>query len=280
MAVPPFWPRPNVFRRALQGASPPAVALWITLESPNIVEMVGAHGVDAVILDMEHTASGPAEIQPLIMAAQGAGMTPLVRPPGLDPHLVARLLDSGAQGIVFPMVSNPAEAAVAARSVRYPPAGTRGWAGAHARHVRWTGRQQHGDEPRLLSPEFVTATNESIASVFMIENQAGVDELEAILDAGTPDAVIFGWADYAVQADFDTSRVAQARERIYTTCRQRGVGYAISVVPRDKVEYYPGCFYSAGVDATIASDAIAARMSEVRAAVAAGPEAKNDSVGI
>jgi len=45
------------------------------------------------------------------------------------------------------------------------------------------------------------------------------------------------------------------------------VGIAISVVPRDKVEYYPGCFFSAGVDATIASEAVSARLSEVRAAI-------------
>ena len=267
MAPPPFWPKPNRFRVALRDGPPP-VAMWITLQSPNVVELVGAHGVDTVVLDMEHTTSSPADVQGLIVAAQLAGMTALVRPAGLDRHEIGRLLDAGADGIVFPMVSSPQDAAAASRAVHYPPAGDRGWAGAHARHVRWTGgRPQEGDY-RLLSPEFVAAADESVATIFMVENRAGVEQLDAILDAGAPDAVIFGWADFTVDAGFDADRVARARETVYTACRARGIGVAISVVPRDKVEYYPGCFFSAGVDATIASEAVGARLSEVRAAIA------------
>jgi 2-keto-3-deoxy-L-rhamnonate aldolase RhmA len=265
---PPFWPKPNRFRAALRNGGPPPVAMWITLQSPNVVELVGAQGVDTVILDLEHTSSTSADMHSLIVAAQLAGMTALVRPAGIDHHEIGRLLDTGAEGIVFPMVSSAAEAAAAARAVRYPPAGSRGWAGAHARHVRWTGSRPDGDGYRLLSQEFVTAADESVATVFMIENRAGVDHLGDILDAGSPDAVIFGWADFTVEAEFDAARVAAARETVYSTCRARGVGIAISVVPRDKVEYYPGCFFSAGVDATITSEAVGARLSEVRAAIA------------
>ena len=264
---PSFWPKANRFRVALRQGGPPPVAMWITLQSANVVEMVGAHGLDTVILDLEHTASSPGDLQPMVVAAQLAGMTALVRPAGADRHEIGRLLDAGADGIVFPMVSSAGEAAAAARAVRYPPAGCRGWAGAHARHVRWTGSRPDEDDHRLLSPEFVAAADESVATVFMIENRAGVEQLEGILDAGHPDAVIFGWADFTVEAGFDAARVAAARERVYATCRARGVGIAISVVPRDKVEYYPGCFFSAGVDATIASEAVSARLSEVRAAI-------------
>jgi 4-hydroxy-2-oxoheptanedioate aldolase len=269
---PPFWPKPNRFRAALRNGGPPPVAMWITLQSPNVVELVGAQGVDTVILDLEHTCSTSADMHSLIVAAQLAGMTPLIRPAGIDHHEIGRLLDTGAEGIVFPMVSSAAEAAAAARAVRYPPAGSRGWAGAHARHVRWTGSRPDGDGYRLLSQEFVTAADDSVATVFMIENRAGVEHLEDILDAGGPDAVIFGWADFTVDAAFDAARVAAARETVYSTCRARGVGVAISVVPRDKVEYYPGCFFSAGVDATIASEAVGARLSEVRSAIAAVTE--------
>ena len=46
MPPPPFWPKPNRFRVALRDGGPPPVAMWITLQSPNIVELVGAHGVE------------------------------------------------------------------------------------------------------------------------------------------------------------------------------------------------------------------------------------------
>ena len=146
---PSFWPKPNRFRVALRQGGPPPVAMWITLQSANVVEMVGAHGVDTVILDLEHTASSPGDLQPMVVAAQLAGMTALVRPAGADRHEIGRLLDAGADGIVFPMVSSAGEAAAAARAVRYPPAGCRGWAGAHARHVLTTGydRDASSGEP-------------------------------------------------------------------------------------------------------------------------------------
>jgi len=115
--VPPsFWPKANRFRVALRQGGPPPVAMWITLQSANVVEMVGAHGVDTVILDLEHTASSPGDLQPMVVAAQLAGMTALVRPAGADRHEIGRLLDAGADGIVFPMVSSAGEAAAAARS--------------------------------------------------------------------------------------------------------------------------------------------------------------------
>jgi 4-hydroxy-2-oxoheptanedioate aldolase len=111
--------------------------MWITLRSADVIELAGAHGLDTVIIDREHTSSGLRDVQEQIVAAQLAGVTALVRPSHIDPHEVGRILDLGADGIVFPMVSTPDEARTAARAMRYPPHGSRGWAGTHARHVRW-----------------------------------------------------------------------------------------------------------------------------------------------
>lgn len=248
----------------------PPSFLWITLNSPNIVEMVGALGVRAVFLDLEHTGSTIAEVQHLIVAAQGAGMAALVRVGGVDQHEIARLLDIGAQGIVFPRVSSVAQAVTAAESLRYPPVGVRGFAAAHARSVRWTGAAAGGGQaPELLTDSFLRAVDAEIASIFMIEDPAGADAVDAILDAGRPDGVVFGWADYAVCVGFDRDRVTAARARVVEACRTRGIGVAVSAVPSDGVEFYRGCFYSAGVDATLFSAAMVERIAAVRAAISA-----------
>jgi 2-keto-3-deoxy-L-rhamnonate aldolase RhmA len=181
--------------------------MWITLQSTNLIELAAAHGLDAVILDQEHTTSGLDAVREQIVAAQLGGMMALVRPPSIDPHLVGRILDAGAEGIVFPRVSSVEDARTAAAAVRYPPGGTRGWAGSHARHVRWNSSLVGPNGEGVWSAEFVAAADDSVASVFMI-------------------------------------------------------------APTDKESYYPGCFFSAGVDATIASEAIRARMSEARSEVA------------
>lgn len=263
---PPAWPRPNHFLESLRSDVPP-VSMWITLQSTNLVEIAGACGVDAVILDLEHTTSGLSDIHAMIIAAELGGMTALVRPAGIDHHEIGRILDAGAKGIVFPMVSNLTDAETAARSVRYPPRGIRGWAGTHARHVRWSGTHDSNENTGVLRPDFVAAADESIASIFMIENAEGVESIDDILDTGEPDAVIFGWADFTVQAGFDDDRVAEARKRVYDASRERDIGMGISMVPSDGLSCYPGCFVSAGVDATICSTAISHRMDQVRSMI-------------
>lgn len=260
------WPRPSRFRAALQVGERPPVSMWISLQSTNVIEMAAAHGLDTVIIDREHTSTGLRGVQDQVVAAQLGGMTALVRPSHIDPIEVARLLDLGADGIVFPMVSSVEDAQTAARAVRYPPHGTRGWAGAHARHVRWNSSLTSEDGSGVGSREFVTAANESVASIFMIESPSGVEQLEQILTVGRPDAVLFGWGDFLVQVDFDRERLAKARKQLYDTCRSQGIGLALSVTPPDGQDYYPGCFFSAGVDATLLSDAMRARMTEARSA--------------
>jgi 2-keto-3-deoxy-L-rhamnonate aldolase RhmA len=238
--------------------------MWLTLQSPNVVEIAGLHGVDAGIIDLEHTTDDPRDMQVMIMAAECSGMTALVRLPHVDPHLVGRVLDAGASGIVFPMISTVEDATLARESMHYPPVGRRGWAGAHARHVKWCGSELASLGPGLLSPEFTLAADASLASIFMIENPEGVAHVDEILDAGRPHAVIFGWGDFLVHADFDRSQLEAARRRVYDACKQRGIGIAFDPAGGADLPYYRGCFVSVGVDAVICSDAIAARVKDVR----------------
>jgi 2-keto-3-deoxy-L-rhamnonate aldolase RhmA len=243
--------------------------MWITLQSTNLIELAAAQGLDTVILDQEHTPSGLDAVREQIVAAQLGGMTVLVRPPSIDPHQVGRILDMGADGIVFPRVGGVEDARTAAAAMGYPPRGTRGWAGTHARHVRWNSALTGPDGAGVWSKEFVAAADESVASVFMIEGPSGVEQLEDILEVGTPDAVIFGWGDFLLEVEFDLARVAAAKKQIYETCRRRGIGIALAVPPAaDDQPYYPGCFFSAGVDATIVSDAVRRRMDEARSEIA------------
>ena len=242
--------------------------MWITLPSTEVVEMAGALGLDCVVIDMEHGSTGLERAQQLITAAQGAGMTALVRVEAPDAD-VGRVLDLGAEGIVFPRVQSTQQAKQAAAAMSFPPGGTRGWSGAHARSVRWTGTTTSGaSDPRLLSPEYLAAANASLARIYMIEDEQGVAEIDGILDEGKPDGIIFGWGDLTVTVGFDDERVQAARARVLEACRRRGVGVAISVVPADGTPFYPGCFYSAGVDSTVMSSALLARLKATAEAIA------------
>jgi 4-hydroxy-2-oxoheptanedioate aldolase len=266
--LPAYWPRENRFRTMLREGPPPMI-MWITLDSVNLVEMLGSYGVDAVIVDCEHTSTGLEQAQNKIVAAELAGMTTFVRPSQVDVAETGRLLTIGAQGVVYSMISTPADAEAANRAVYYPPRGERGFAGPHGRYARWSSNLAASEDPehRLFSSAYIKAANDSLATIYCIENDEGLDNLDKILQIGRPDGVMFGIGDYMVSVDFDQAKVAAAKRRMYDICRSMGVGVALNAVPADDLEYYPGCFFTGGVEATCISDAVYTRVKAVRARI-------------
>ena len=265
---PAYWPKENRFRTMLHEGPPPTI-MWVTLDSVNLVEMLGAYGVDAVIIDCEHTATSLEEATNKIVAAELAGMTTFVRPSQVEVAETGRLLNTGAQGVVYSMISTPADAEAANRAIYYPPRGERGFAGPHGRYARWSSNAVANEDPehKLFSNAYITAANESLATIYCIENDEGLDNLEEILKIGRPDGVMFGIGDYQVSVGFDQAKFAAAKKRMYDICRSNGVGIALTGVPADDQEYYPGCFFTGGVEATCISDALYARVKGVRARI-------------
>src|SRR5258707_1050393 len=85
------------------------------IADPQIVEIIGLAGFDAAFIDMEHTSFDLRDIQLMVMAAERAGVTPIVRTPGFDPAFILRLLDMGVQGVQVPHVSTADTAREAAQ---------------------------------------------------------------------------------------------------------------------------------------------------------------------
>jgi 4-hydroxy-2-oxoheptanedioate aldolase len=266
--LPMYWPKENRFRTMLREGPPPTM-MYIALDSVNLIEMLGAYGIDAVIVDFEHTATTLEEASNKITAAENAGITAFVRPSHIDFAETGRLLTLGAQGVVYSMVSNEEDAEAIKRAVYYPPLGERGFAGPHGRYARWTGTVAANEDPdhKLFSSKYIEAANDELAKIFIIENQAGVENLEKILEIGKPDAVQFGASDFAVSVGFDQAKVAAAKKRIYDVARSNGVGMVLTVVPPDDQEYYPGCILYGGVEATVISDAMYARVKALRSRI-------------
>lgn len=75
------------------------------MPSVQLVQALARTGVDWLMLDMEHAATGIESIAAMIAATTGTPVTPLVRVPGTRPELVKPVLDGGALGVVFPRTS-------------------------------------------------------------------------------------------------------------------------------------------------------------------------------
>src|SRR5258705_2972388 len=248
--LPAYWPKENRFRTMLREGPPPMI-MWITLDSVDLVEVIGSYGVDAVIIDCEHTSTSLEDARNKVMAAELAGMTAFVRPSRVEVAETGRLLTIGAQGVWSPMVSTSADVEAANRAIYYPPRGERGFAGPHGRYARWTSNLAANKDPdhRLFSSAYIQAANDSVATIYCIENDEGLDNLEKILEIGRPDGVMFGIGDYLVSVDFNQAKFAAAKKRMYDICRSNGSGIALTAVPPDDQGDHPGGFFTGGLAA-------------------------------
>lgn len=99
---------------------------WLSFAFPPVTEMFARAGFDFLVIDQEHAAIGAAECLAMIQVIDLCGVAPWVRVGANDSRLMKRALDSGASGIVVPMVNSADEARAAVAGCRYPPAGARG----------------------------------------------------------------------------------------------------------------------------------------------------------
>jgi 2-keto-3-deoxy-L-rhamnonate aldolase RhmA len=155
---------------------------FVFLSDPTTVELAGLAGFDFVVIDMEHTTRSLNEVQAMVRAAEIANVTSIVRVPEPDHKLILRVLETGALGIMAPMLESAEEAALVARAVRYPPAGRRGTF-SHNRP------SHYGVSGTPLAQVLADADRE-VLSIGLIETPKGVRNIDAILGAGIEVAVV------------------------------------------------------------------------------------------
>jgi 2-dehydro-3-deoxyglucarate aldolase/4-hydroxy-2-oxoheptanedioate aldolase len=102
----------------------PLLGTLLTLPSPEIAEVFVDAGFDWLLIDMEHGLLTYADTQRIIQAV-GPSRPCLVRVPTNDSASVAKALDTGAAGLVFPHIIGVEQARAAIRAAKYPPKGTR-----------------------------------------------------------------------------------------------------------------------------------------------------------
>jgi 4-hydroxy-2-oxoheptanedioate aldolase len=129
---------------------------------------------------------------------------------------MGRLLEAGAQGIMYPRCDDAAEAAEVVRWSKFAPEGTRGFDGGNP------------DMPYCTMPiaEYVKAANRETFVVIQIEDAKALDNARAIAAVSGVDALLFGPADFSilggVPGQWDHPMVKDAVRRIAEAARAAG----------------------------------------------------------
>jgi 2-keto-3-deoxy-L-rhamnonate aldolase RhmA len=119
----------------------------------------------------------------LLHAVGNTKMVPVVRVPWNDTVAVKRVLDAGAETLLFPFVQTADEAAHAVAATRHPPEGVRGMA-AMGRASRFG-----------TAPDFFRNANHAVAVVVQLETPHAIERLEEIAAVPGVDALFVGPAD-------------------------------------------------------------------------------------
>ncbi|MFC1912680.1 HpcH/HpaI aldolase/citrate lyase family protein [Chloroflexota bacterium] len=173
-----------------QGRIP--VGVWVDIDDPHVVEMMGIIGFDFVVLEYEHCSRTLSELERLIYAADVADITPLVRLRELDTPLITKILAAGAMGIILAQTQTKEHAAKLVESVKYPPLGHRG---AHPT-IR---AAKYSTDFATDFAEWCKLANRETMTACIIEDHVGIENVEEIAAVEGIDIIHYGPVDLALE---------------------------------------------------------------------------------
>lgn len=177
--------RPNPVKQLLKDGKP-AVGTWLSLGSVLAARFMARTGWDWLTVDTEHNAIGIESAAAAFGAVADAGGIALARVPSNRHDHIKRVLDTGAHGVVVPMVNTRSEALEAVAACLYPPSGTRSVGGAaHALNF-------------AASPaDYYAKANDELLVVLQCEHIQAVRNFDDVYSVAGIDAVFVGPNDLA-----------------------------------------------------------------------------------
>ena len=195
----------------------PALITTLHYTDPTIYEMTSLLGFDGIWMDLEHHHYS-VETAANLMRAARVGVSDIIARPAKGEFMrMDRLLEAGAQGIMYPRCESAQEAAEVVKWAKFAPAGERGVDTANA------------DVPYFAMPlaHYLKKANEEPLVIIQIESPRAVEQVEAIAKVPGVDVLMVGPADLSVLSgipgQFDHPLVLGALERIARAAKAAGI---------------------------------------------------------
>ncbi len=191
------------------------VNAWLGINSPVSSEMMAKLNWDTVTVDTQHGMVDLGAGMTMLQAITAANKVPLVRVPWNDPAWIMKFLDSGALGVICPMVNNREECEAFVGACRYAPDGYRSWGPVRI--------------PFSDPLKYKDWANANIATLAMIETSEALNNLDEILSVPGLDAIYVGPSDLAISLGEapapipSTPKVVEAVATILEAANRHGI---------------------------------------------------------
>lgn len=237
------------------------IGSWITIPHPSVAEIMAMAGFDWLVIDTEHSPIGISEAEELIRVIQLCGIPGLVRVDENNPNSIKRVMDSGASGVIVPMVNTKDQAVQAVKAVKYPPLGHRGVGLGRA--------QGYG----TMFKEYQHWVAKESTVIIQIEHIQAVNNIEAILSVDGVDGFIVGPYDLSsslgIPGQFDHPSMLEALKKIKTVINKEIKPSGFHVVEPDVDVVFTKLkegysFIAFGVDFFFISEMIRGKLKIIR----------------
>ncbi len=159
--------------------------LGCSLDYPTVGLAVDLAGrFDILFIDCEHGGPGIESVPALVAAARACGRPALVRPWSKEPGLARRLLDCGAEGLIWPDLES-------------------------------------ADELQALSRALANSGHGDAVLVLLIETLGAVSDLDAILGHPATDGLLIGPGDLAAAHGLDRRSRDDGQSRLHQSILAR-----------------------------------------------------------
>jgi len=171
---------------------------------------------DCIWYDLEHGPISVERAADLFRAVRLQGKDVMARPGKGEFMRMGRMLEQGANGIMYPRCENAADAREFVRWAKFAPLGERGFAGDNAEAGYGTADVD----------AYVTAANRETFLAPMVESPAALANAKEIVETEGVDMLFFGPGDYSVlsgiRGPLDSPEILKAIEQACGVARAAG----------------------------------------------------------
>jgi 2-keto-3-deoxy-L-rhamnonate aldolase RhmA len=212
--------------------------------------------LDWLFVDTEHSGGDMHDVFNDVQAADLMGLTPVLRVPDTQYHLIARAMDMGALSIMVPRVESKEQAERAVSYMKYPPMGRRGMGSAF-----------YLGFASLPPAEGLPISNEQSMLVVQIESLTGVKNAEAIASVPGVDVLFIGPLDLSISlgkpGDFTTAEWMEQAVQVLAAAKKQHKAAGIVCTAAEIGDWYAKGMRMFSVGSTMSH--MAAALRSVRA---------------
>lgn len=222
----------NDTKKALQRGERVVGTMSSVLGCPEALQFFALSGFDYVIIDSEHSPYDISTLRHMVSVARLSGITPFIRVPDAQYHLIARSLDTGALGVMVPRVETKKTVEEIVAAVKYPPVGRRGCGAVDLQN----------DFLPITVPEHIARANEETLIIIQIESRAALECIDELVSVPGVDVALIGPVDFSISlgipGQFQHETFIRSVTRVIEACQKAEIAAGTHVPDFETVRFW------------------------------------------